>query len=151
MTPGPTFEYSKDPNGTIYAIKQLDLSTGKTTDLIRQQGGAARPQISPDGKLMAFVKRVRLKSVLYIQNLQTGEESPVFDDLSKDQQETWAIFGVYPNFAWTPDSRGLVFYAKGKIKKVDLASLSVAEIPFQVTTNQTVQQSFHFPHETTEV
>jgi len=147
VTPGPTFEYSKDPNGTIYAIKQLDLSTGKTTDLIRQQGGAARPQISPDGKLMAFVKRVRLKSVLYIQNLQTGEESPVFDDLSKDQQETWAIFGVYPNFAWTPDSRGLVFYAKGKIKKMDLASLSVAEIPFQVTTNQTVQQSLHFPQQ----
>jgi imidazolonepropionase-like amidohydrolase/Tol biopolymer transport system component len=147
VTPGPTFEYSKDPNGTIYAIKQLDLTTGKTTDLIRQQGGAARPQISPDGKLMAFVKRVRLKSVLYIQNLQTGEESPVFDDLSKDQQETWAIFGVYPNFAWTPDSRGLVFYAKGKIKKVDLASLSVSEIPFQVTTNQTVQQSLHFPQQ----
>jgi imidazolonepropionase-like amidohydrolase/Tol biopolymer transport system component len=147
VTPGPTFEYSKDPNGTIYAIKQLDLTTGKTTDLIRQQGGAARPQISPDGKLMAFVKRVRLKSVLYIQNLQTGEESPVFDDLSKDQQETWAIFGVYPNFAWTPDSRSLVFYAKGKIKKVDLASLSVSEIPFQVTTNQTVQQSLHFPQQ----
>lgn len=147
VTPGPTFEYSKDPNGTIYAIKQLDLSTGKTTDLIKQQGGAARPQISPDGKLMAFVKRVRLKSVLYIQNLQTGEESPVFEDLSKDQQETWAIFGVYPNFAWTPDSRSLVFYAKGKIKKVDLASLSVSEIPFQVTTNQTVQQSLHFPQQ----
>jgi len=144
VTPGPTFEYSKDPNGTIYAIKQLDLSTGKTSDLIKQQGGAARPQISPDGKLMAFVKRVRLKSVLYIQNLQTGEESPVFDDLSKDQQETWAIFGVYPNFAWTPDSRSLVFYAKGKIKKVDLASLAVSEIPFQVTTNQSVQQALHF-------
>ena len=147
VTPGPTFEYSKDPNGTIYAIKQLDLNTGKTTDLIKQQGGAARPQISPDGKLMAFVKRVRLKSVLYIQNIQTGEESPVFDDLSKDQQETWAIFGVYPNFAWTPDSRSLVFYAKGKIKKVDLSSLAVAEIPFQVTTNQTVQQSLHFPQQ----
>lgn len=147
VTPGPTFEYSKDPNGTIYAIKQLDLSTGKTTDLIRQQGGAARPQISPDGKLMAFVKRVRLKTELYIQNLQTGEESPVFEDLSKDQQETWAIFGIYPNFAWTPDSRSLVFYAKGKIKKVDLVSLSVAEIPFQVTTNQTVQQSLHFPQQ----
>lgn len=144
VSPGPTFEYSKDPNGTIYAIKQLDLNSGKTTDLIREQGGAARPQISPDGKLMAFVKRVRLKSVLYIHNLQTGEEWPVFDDLSKDQQETWAIFGVYPNFAWTPDSRNLVFYAKGKFKKVDLNSLSVSEIPFQVTTNQTVQQALHF-------
>lgn len=147
VSPGPTFEYSKDPNGTIYAIKQMDLSNGKITDLIREQGGAARPQISPDGKLMAFIKRVRLKTALYIHNIQTGEQWPVFEDLSKDQQETWAIFGVYPNFAWTPDSRGLVFYAKGKFKKVDLNSLSVSEIPFQVTTNQTVQQSLHFPQQ----
>ncbi len=147
VTPGPTFEYSKDPNGTIYAIKQLDLNTGRTTDLIKQQGGSARPQISPDGKMMAFVRRVRLKSTLFVQNLQTGEESQVFDDLSKDQQETWAIFGVYPNFAWTPDSRNLIFYAKGKIKKLDLGSLAVTEIPFQVTTNQTVQQSLHFPQQ----
>jgi imidazolonepropionase-like amidohydrolase/Tol biopolymer transport system component len=147
VSPGPTFEYSKDPNGTIYAIKQMDLNNGKVTDLIREQGGAARPQISPDGKLMAFVKRVRLKTALYIYNMQTGEEWPVYEDLSKDQQETWAIFGVYPNFAWTPDSRGLVFYSKGKFKKVELNSLTVSEIPFQVTTNQTVQQALHFPQQ----
>ncbi len=61
MTPGPNFEYSKDPNGMIYAIRQLNLTTGKLTNLIAEQGGAARPQISPDGQMMAFVKRVRLK------------------------------------------------------------------------------------------
>ncbi len=144
VSPGPSFQYSKDPNGLIYAIKQLDLNTGKLTNLIAEQGGAVRPQSSPDGKFIAYVKRIRLKTVLYIQNLKTGEEFPLFDDLSKDQQETWAIFGVYPNFAWTPDSKKIIFYAKGKIKQVELNNLSVNEIPFEATTNQTVQQSLHY-------
>ncbi|AOM80385.1 amidohydrolase family protein [Pedobacter steynii] len=145
MAPGPNFEYSKDPNGLIYAIRQLDMTTGKFSNLIAPQGGAARPQISPDGKMMAYVKRVRLKSVLYIQNLRTGEEWPVYEDLSHDQQETWAIFGVYPNYAWTPDAKNLIFYAKGKIKKIDLATLSTSDIPFRVTSNHTVQEALHFP------
>lgn len=144
VSPDPTFQYSKDPNGMIYAIRQLDLTNGKLTNLIAEQGGAVRPQISPDGKFMAYVKRVRLKTALFIQNLKTGEEFQLFDELSKDQQETWAVFGVYPNFAWTPDSKKIIFYAKGKIKSVELNSLSVSEIPFQVTSNQTVQQSLHF-------
>ncbi|TDG35828.1 amidohydrolase [Pedobacter changchengzhani] len=144
VSPGPNFQYSKDPNGTIYAIRQLDLSTGKLTNLIDEQGGACRPQISPDGSLMAYVKRVRLKSTLFVQNIKTGEEWPIYQDLSHDQQETWAIFGVYPNFAWTPDNKSLVFYAKGKIRKTDLSTLQTDEIPFQVNSVQTVQQSLHF-------
>lgn len=147
VTPGPNFEYSKDPNGIIYAIRKLDFNSGKLTNLISEQGGSARPQISPDGKRMAYVKRIRLKSVLYIQDIQSGEEWPVYDDLSHDQQETWAIFGVYPNFAWTPDNQSIVFYAKGKIRKVDLNSLLVTEIPFQVNSTQTVQAALHFPQQ----
>lgn len=147
MSPGPNFEYSKDPNGMIYAIRRLDMNTGKLTNLIATQGGAVRPQASPDGKMMAYVKRVRLKSVLYVQNLQTGEEWPLTEDLSHDQQETWAIFGVYPNFAWTPDSKNVIFYAKGKIRKIEVASLVAIEVPFQVTSKQTVQEALHFPQQ----
>ncbi|WP_113635383.1 amidohydrolase family protein [Nubsella zeaxanthinifaciens] len=144
VSPGPTFQYSKDPNGLIYAIRQLDLNTGKLTNLIAEQGGAVRPQVSPDGKYIAYVKRVRLKSGLFVQNLKTGEEYQLYDDLSKDQQETWAIFGVYPNFAWTPDAKKIVFYAKGKIKQIELNNLYVSDIPFEVTSNQTVQEALHF-------
>lgn len=144
VSPGPTFQYSKDPNGVIYAIRQLDLNSGKLTNLIASSGGAVRPQVSPDGKFMAYIKRVRLKTALFIQNLKTGEEFQLYDELSKDQQETWAIFGVYPNFAWTPDSKKIIIYAKGKIKSLELNSLAVNEIPFQVTSNQTVQQALHF-------
>ncbi|MBC7654267.1 MAG: PD40 domain-containing protein [Oligoflexus sp.] len=145
VSPGPNFEYNKDPNGEIYAIKRLNLSTSETDKIAGGSGGAVRPQVSPDGTMLAFVKRDRLKSVLYIQNLNTGEEYPVYNDLSKDQQETWAIFGVYPNFNWLPDNRTLVFYAQGKIRKVDIITLYSEVIPFNVDVIQTIQDALHFP------
>ena len=145
VTPGPGFEYNKDPYKGIYAIKRLNRETGDIETVAGGGGGACRPQISPDGKLMAFVKRVRLKSVLYIQNLTTGEEWPVYDDLSHDQQETWVIFGTYPNFGWMPDNRHLVFYAKGKIWNLDINSLNAIQIPFEVSSQQTITDAVHFP------
>ena len=144
VSPGPTFEYNKDPNGEIYNIKRLNRETGDIETIAGGQGGAARPEISPDGKLMAFVKRVRLKSELFIQDLTTGEEWAVYDDLSRDQQETWAIFGVYPNFAWTPDSKNIIFYAKGKIRKLDINSQTTSIIPFELTSNHSISESLRF-------
>lgn len=145
VTPGPYFQYNKDPNKGIYAIQRLNRQTGDIETVAGGAGGACRPQISPDGKLLAFVKRVRLKSVLYIHNLSTGEEWPLYDELSHDQQETWAIFGVYPNFAWLPDNNGLVFYAKGKIWNIDITTLNAVQIPFEVTSQQTISDALHFP------
>src|SRR6201985_248720 len=145
VTPGPDFQYNKDPYKGIYAIKRLNRQTGDIETVTGGAGGACRPQISPDGKLLAFVKRVRLKSVLYLRTLATGEEWPVYDELSHDQQETWAIFGVYPNFAWTPDSKNLIFYAKGKIWNLDINTLAATNIPFEVTSQQTISDALHFP------
>ncbi|MCC8407313.1 amidohydrolase family protein [Mucilaginibacter sp. UR6-1] len=144
VTPGPFFQYNKDPYPGIYAIKRLNRQTGDIETVTGDAGGACRPQLSPDGKLMAFVKRVRLKSVMYLRNLETGEEWPVYDSLSHDQQETWAIFGVYPNFSFTPDSKNIVFYAKGKIWNLDITTLNAVQVPFEVTSQQIVSESLHF-------
>ncbi|HXI01290.1 MAG TPA: amidohydrolase family protein [Sphingobacteriaceae bacterium] len=148
VSPGPLFQYNKNPNGEIYNIRKLNRETGDFETVAGGQGGAVRPQISPDGKQMAFVKRVRLKSVLFIQDLETGEEWPVYDDLSRDQQEAWAIFGLYPNFTWTPDNKSLIFYAKGKIRKLDVSSLNVTEIPFEVNVQQNIVDALHFDQKT---
>lgn len=144
VSPGPYFQYNKDPNGEIYNIKRINRESSETETVAGGQGGAARPELSPDGRLLAFVKRVRLKSVLFIQDLSTGEEWPVYDDLSRDQQEAWAIFGVYPNFAWTPDSKNIIFYAKGKIRNLDVNSQVVSVIPFEITSTHTITEALHF-------
>lgn len=132
--PGGFFQYNKDPNKQIYVINRYDMESGKTERITGGPGGAARPQISRDGKKLAFVKRVRTKSVLYIHDLETGEEWPLYDGLNKDQQEAWAIFGVYTNFNWMPDNENIVFWSGGKINSINVNSLKVENIPFQADT-----------------
>ena len=142
--PGGFFQYNKDPNKQIYVIKRYEFSTGKITTVTGGPGGAARPQLSPDGKLLAFVKRVRTKTALYIHNLENGTEYPVFDELNKDQQEAWAIFGVYPNFDWMPDNKHIVFWAKGKIHKLNIESNAVSVIPFEADVTLKLAKTVHF-------
>jgi imidazolonepropionase-like amidohydrolase/Tol biopolymer transport system component len=110
-------------------------------------GGAVRPQLSRDGKMLAFVKRVREKSVLYVQDLSTGREWPVYDALSKDQQETWAIFGVYSNYAFTPDSKSIIIWARGKLWNIDISTGGAKEIPFSVQVKQRISDALHFKQE----
>jgi len=142
--PGGFFQYNKDPNSQIYVINRYDFETGKTERITGGPGGAARPQISNDGKKLAFVKRVRTKTVLYIHDLETGEEWPVFDGLNKDQQEAWAIFGVYSNYSWTPNDDSIVFWSGGKINKVNVNTLQVTNIPFEVSTNIKIAKAVEF-------
>ena len=144
VSPGPNFQYNKDPNGEIYNIRRLNRENGTIETVAGGSGGAMRPQISPDGKFLAFVKRVRLNTELYIQDLKTGEEWSIYEDLNLDQQEAWAIFGLYPNFAWTPDSKNIVFYAQGKIKKIEVLTQYLSDIPFEVTVNQTITDALHY-------
>src|SRR3712207_3967818 len=53
-------------------------------------------------------------------------------------QETWAVTGVYPNMDWTPDSRAIVFWAGGKIRRINADGSGLAEIPFQVSDTRAV-------------
>ncbi len=136
MSGGKTFEYNKDPHGTIYVIRRLDMETGETTDVIRRSGGAVRPQLSPDGKTLAYVRRVRNQSVLAVHDLSTGKSRDLWDGLSLDQQETWAIFGPYAGFDWTPDAKSIVIWAQGKLQRVDVATGKAAVIPFRAKSTQ---------------
>lgn len=147
MAGGGYFKYNKNPHEQIYIIRRYDLETGDLDNVVTGPGGAARPQISPDGRLLAFVKRVRLKTVLYIHDLETGEEWPLFDRLNKDQQETWAIFGVYPNFDWMPDGKALVIWAEGGFWKVPLDGAEATEIPFEAEVDQVIQEAVQYPQE----
>lgn len=148
--PGGYFQYNKDPNSQIYVINRYDREKGKIERVTGGPGGAIRPQISHNGKLMAFVKRVRTKSVLYLHDLQTGEEWPIYDDLSKDQQEAWAIFGPYTGFNWTPDDQHIIIYAKGKIRKINVNTTEAVVIPFSVTAKHKITNALKFENKAFE-
>ena len=144
VTRGPSFQYNKNPHATIYAIRRLDRQTGEVDTLLDTAGGAVRPQPSPDGKFLAFVKRVREKSVLHRLELESGEVMPLWDGLSHDQQEAWAIFGPYANYGWLPDSSALVIWAQGRLWRVAAAGGTPVQIPFSAEVEQTLAQPLRF-------
>jgi imidazolonepropionase-like amidohydrolase/Tol biopolymer transport system component len=143
-TPGRSFEYNKNSRGQIYVIQRLDLEDGTIEPFVTGPGGAVRPVPSPDGKTLAFVRRLRGRSALFVKDLATGEERPVWEGLERDLQEAWAVQGVYPAFAWTPDSRDVVVWAQGKLWRVTPASGQAREIPFHVKDTREVRKAIRF-------
>jgi len=106
-------------------------------------GGSVRPTPSPDGTKIAFVRRERTRSKLYVKDLASGVERKVFDTLDQDVQETWAVTGLYPNMAWTPDNKSIVFWAGGKIRRVDADGGNGAVIPFRVSDSRGLIDPLH--------
>lgn len=150
MYPGGFFQYNKDPNSQIYVIKRYDIEKGDIKTIVSGPGGAFRPQVSNDGKKLAFIKRIRTKTVLCVYELETGKTYTLFDQLSKDQQEAWAIFGVYPGFDWMPDDKSIVIYGLGKLWNVDSQSGEAKEIPFTCNVETKVAQTLEVKNEAFE-
>jgi imidazolonepropionase-like amidohydrolase/Tol biopolymer transport system component len=144
-TPGNTFEYNKDSNKEIFRIFRIDLQDGSTEAFVQGPGGAVRPVPSPDGKFLAFVRRVRNQSTLFLKDLKTGVEKPVWGQLERDLQEAWSVYGVYPSFAWTPDAKAIVVWAQGKLWRVDPFSGTATEIPFRVRHTREVRDALRVP------
>ena len=144
-TPGANFQYDKDGNPGIYAIDRLDLKSQQIERLIAGPGGACRPVPSPDGKQVAFVRRVRYVSTLFVMDLNSGSARAVYAPLERDNQETWAVHGVYPAMAWTPDGKSLVFWAQGKLRRLDVAGGKAVEIPFRVKGVRRIAEAVRFP------
>ena len=146
-TAGDTFEYDKDSNGQIYVIKRLDLVKGETESYITGPGGACRPTPSPDGKSIAFVRRVGPRSALHLFDTESGAIRILYGELERDMQEAWAIHGVYPAFNWTPDGKSIVIYAKGKIRRINVRTGAAAIVPFRIKDTRTITEAVRFPIE----
>ncbi len=144
-TPGDAFEYDKDSNKQIYVVKRLDLTTGETENYITGPGGACRPVPSPDGKSIAFVRRVGAKTGLHIMDVESGAIRMLYDELERDMQEAWAIHGVYPAYAWTPDGTSVIVWAKGKIRRITIADGEDEIIPFHIVDQREMRKPVRFP------
>lgn len=143
-TPGNTFIYHQDSNTELFQIRKVTLANGEIDTVAGGPGGAVRPTPSPDGTRLAYVKRVRAQSRLFVMDLATREERMVFDALDPDMQETWAVHGLYANMDWTPDSESIVFWAQGKIWTLNLDSSQTTEIPFHVEDTRTIYPPLKF-------
>ncbi len=127
-------------NQPIYAIKRRDLGDGKVDEVVNGFGGATTGQLSPDDKRLAFIRRVKEKTVLFVYDLQTGQQRPVYDGLERDLRANWGprSGSYYPQFDWFPDGRTLAIWNKGKLYRIDVDSGARQEIPFRANAEHRI-------------
>ena len=115
-----------------YQVVEFNLEDGTDRRLTSGAGGGLRPVVSPDGRWLVYATRVGPRTALRIRDLESHEDDWLVSEVQRDDQEGYAPNDVFPGYAFTPDSRSVVFYGGGKIKRVDIESREVAVVPFSV-------------------
>jgi Tol biopolymer transport system component len=106
----------------LWKIVRRDRKTGDEDEIISQPESAFRPTLSPDGKQLAYVTRYETESGLRLRNLETGEDRWVKYPVTRDEQESLFTRDVFPEFAFLPSGKEIVYNQDGKIRRLDLAS-----------------------------
>ncbi|KAJ7155426.1 hypothetical protein C8R43DRAFT_1126083 [Mycena crocata] len=122
------YSYSKDVHKGIYSIFSLNITTQRVETLVDAfPGGASRPELSSDGRTLAFVRRDRDHELLVFKDLQTGTIHNIWDGLTYDLSVISAPMGTYPSFAFTPSADAVIIWAAGQIYSVPITSNTIGE------------------------
>jgi imidazolonepropionase-like amidohydrolase/Tol biopolymer transport system component len=130
-----------------YQVVAFDRRTGEETTLTALAGGGLRPVASPDGRWLVYGTRVGTRTALRIRNLDTHEDRWLVGETQRDDQEGYAPNDIFPGYAFTPDSRSVVFHAGGKIQRVDVDTREVAVIPFSADVEVGMGERLFLPLE----
>jgi len=142
-------------------LRRLELATGRvlmvTEGVSEQQyqgssGGAVAPQVSPDGRWLAFGRRIPNgtiefkglefgpRTALWLRDLESGTERVIMDPVEVDMAEGGKVSRVLPGYSWTSDGKSIVITQGGKIRKLDVASGRVDEVPFTARVHRTISE-----------
>lgn len=139
---------------TVIASK-LPHHHGLGTDTPRNDRlGAIAPEVSPDGKWLAFVRKLPAaqvtrdglayegRSALWLRDLQTGQERVLLDPVEPDAMDghpTWKLRAL-PGYDWAPDSESVVISVGGKIRRAWLEGGRVETIPFTAPVRREISE-----------
>jgi len=111
-------------------IVRRNLITGDEDTVTQAPGSAMRPEISPDGNLLAYATRTETETGLRIRDLKNGEEHWLKYPVQRDDQESLFTRDFLPNYSFTPDGKEVVAAYGGKIHRISVATSADTEIPF---------------------
>ena len=150
-------------------IRRLDLGTrtvvsttaGAGAQVYRAEGSTEMaPEISPDGRLLAFARRIpggileyrghqhRGRTALWLLDLETGRQRILMDPITFDMQNAHGMknLRVLPGYAWSKDSQSLVLSQGGKLRRVWLDG-RVQTIPFRALVHRTLTEQTRSRHD----
>ncbi|MBC7897845.1 MAG: PD40 domain-containing protein, partial [Cytophagaceae bacterium] len=151
--------------GGNYQVRRMDIRTGdvsavsfgeQSQQLQTSSGGMGAPEVSPDGKSLAFIRRIPdgtttwkghsfgPRSALWLRNLETGHERLLMDPVEQDIYEGGKVLRHFPGYAWSGDGRSIFLTQGGKLHRLDVASGAVTPIPFTARVQRTISELANF-------
>lgn len=121
-------------------IYRFNKKTGQTEILIQRAGGAFNPQLSPDGRHLAYMGREDLVRALYVRDLETNQDRLVLEGLDRDQMENLSQYGSSAGMSWA-NNTDIVLSDKGGFKRVNMETGSVSDIPFRAAVSREVNRT----------
>lgn len=156
------FDGRRDALSGAIQLQRFDLQAGigraLTSGTAGQQargssGGAFAPEPSPDGRSLAFMRKVPggtleykgqrfgPRTALWIRDLRSGGERLLMDPVEMDLSEaSFPVDGSYPMYRWAADGRSIVLHQGGRIRRVDVATGAVSTIPFSARVQRTISE-----------
>ena len=149
VTPGQTFEYNKDPNGDdLRDHPARSARPARSAPIAAGRAARSRRACRPTARRSPSSAACACRGCCSRATSPPGASVRSGTGLDRDMQEAWAIHGLYPQYAWTPDGRSIVIWAQGQIWRVDAQTgAGRASIPFRARVEQTTYAPLRFPHE----
>ncbi len=151
-----------DPMLGCAQLRRMNLQTRKIEQITGGQaeqqdrgtsGGGVAPEVSPDGRFVAFGRRIPdglesykghvfgPRTALWIRDLQTGEERLLMDPIELDESEEISRqMPILPGMVWSADGKSLLVSQGGKIRSVAVDSGKVETIPFTAHVHRTISE-----------
>ena len=133
----------------------LDITAGESNSAAAgrfSSGGAAAPEISPDGRWLAFARQIPdgtltfkghqfgPRTALWLRDLKTGAERLLMDPIEPMAGSGSKTLGILPRYKWAADGGSILITQGGKLRRVNVTSRDVATIPFTATVHRTISQ-----------
>jgi Tol biopolymer transport system component/imidazolonepropionase-like amidohydrolase len=149
-----------------YQIRRMDLASGhvisvtageESQQVRSSSGGAYAPELSPDGRWLAFARRVPDGTIsfkdhrfgprtsLWVRDLASGRERLVMDPIETDITEGGKVLRLLPAYSWSPDGQAIVISQGGGIRRVTVETGDVETIPFSAQVMRTISEMAYTP------
>jgi imidazolonepropionase-like amidohydrolase/Tol biopolymer transport system component len=125
------FQYNAAPGR--FQVHTFDRVTGEVRSITDEYGGGLRPIVSPDGRYLVYASRLDALTGLRLRDLRTLDDHWLARPIQRDDQQGFASDDLLPGYAFTPDSKAVVYTSGGKIHRVEVATHQSSVIPFSAS------------------
>ena len=132
------------PHGRTFQLKHLDLKSKTLEDVTDNFGGALRPRVSADGKLLTYATFSDGEMVLRVRELTSTAERDVVRGIELSSVIAGLQLDALPGYGISRDGRYAFLSYGGQIHRVSLSDGATQTIPMHVHTQLQVGPRNYF-------